>query len=328
VVAVDYSSHIHRLFRLITLIQGQPNLGPPQLAELLDRTERTIFRDLAILKEAGVPIDINPETGGYIIRKDFFLRPVDLTLEEALALLLLAEQVGGHQQLPHLQEAGKAAEKLRTILPRQFGDMIDEILPRTTVSLARRSNEPTADVYDAVRNAISEKRALECAYGSPRGDPTAAETRFRFDPYAIYYGQRAFYVIGKHHGHGDIRTLKLSRFNCCRRTDTPYMIPEDFSLASHFGKAWRMMPHGQLYKIRLQFSAKVAETTADTHWHDSQQEEDGPDGSTILSFEVDGLEEIIYWILSYGEHCRVLEPPELAERVSEMHRKAAEQYSR
>jgi predicted DNA-binding transcriptional regulator YafY len=41
---------------------------------------------------------------------------------------------------------------------------------------------------------------------------------------------------------------------------------------------------------------------------------------------VDGLEEIIWWIISYGPHCRVLEPPELKSRVASLHAKAAGLY--
>ena len=162
---------------------------------------------------------------------------------------------------------------------------------------------------------------------SPRGQSHAADAKFRFDPYALYFGQRAWYVVGYHHGHGQIRTLKLSRFTCCRTIGRPYAIPDDFSLAVHFGKAWRMMTSGTIYAIKLHFDAAVAETVADTHWHDTQQVEERENGSAVITFEVDGLAEIVYWILSYGPHCRVLEPPELVEKVREMHKAAAEQYA-
>ena len=116
---MDYTSHIHRLFRLIVQIQGSPNLNPKRLAELCDLTVRTIQRDIAILKECGIPLSFTTKkTGGYAIRRDFFLQPVDLTLQEAMAVLMLADRVGGStSQIPHLAQAGKAAEKLLAILP-------------------------------------------------------------------------------------------------------------------------------------------------------------------------------------------------------------------
>jgi predicted DNA-binding transcriptional regulator YafY len=45
-----------------------------------------------------------------------------------------------------------------------------------------------------------------------------------------------------------------------------------------------------------------------------------------IRFTVDGLEEIVWWVLSYGPHCRVMEPGELRERVRRLQQSAAAQY--
>jgi predicted DNA-binding transcriptional regulator YafY len=322
---VEYT-RVHRLFRLITQIQGSPNLNARRLAELCDTSERNIYRDLKQLEGAAVPISYDKDSGGYSIRRDFFLRPVDLTLEEAMALLILADQIGDQEQISHVAQAGKAAEKLRAVLPRQIGEVINEVLPHVTVSLAQASNEPTADIYDAVRNAITTRRALECEYESSSGKPSDDAGVFRFDPYALYFGQRAWYVVGFHHGRNEIRTLKLVRFTRCKSIDKPYMIPDDFSLDRHFGQAWRMVPSGTIHDIKLRFDTAFSETVADTHWHDSQDVQWREDGSAQISFRVDGLEEIIWWILSYGPRCQVIEPPELIERVRQLQKSAGEQY--
>jgi predicted DNA-binding transcriptional regulator YafY len=46
-----------------------------------------------------------------------------------------------------------------------------------------------------------------------------------------------------------------------------------------------------------------------------------------LCFVVDGLEEIVWWTLSYGANCRVIEPAELRKRVAEELKKASAIYS-
>lgn len=320
-------SRIHRLFRLITLIHGSPNLNAKRLAKICGMSERNIYRDLEELRDAGVPISFDKESDGYSIRKDFFLRPVDLTLEEAMALLILADEVGVQEQISHVAEAGKAAEKLRAVLPRKIGEAINEVLPRVMVSLAQSSNEPTADLYDTMRMAITNLRALECEYEPSNRKPSDDAGNFRFDPYALYFGQRAWYVVGFHHGRNEIRTLKLVRFARCKPIDKPYYIPDDFSLDRHFGQAWRMVPSGTIHEIKLHFDAAFAETVADTHWHDTQDVDWLEDGSIDVSFKVDGLEEIVWFIMSYGPHCRVIEPPELRTRIAKLHAEAAALYS-
>jgi len=319
-------TRIHRLLRLITLIQGSAQLNAAKLAEICAASERNIYRDLKELEGAGVPIAFDKETGGYSLRRDFFLRPVDFTLEEAMALVLIGREVGQTEQLPHATEAGKAIEKLLATLPAPIREMVDELLPRMSVDLARTANEPTAEVYTRIRQAITDKRALQCKYESPLRKSKDGAGGFRFDPYGLYFGQRAWYAVGLHHGHAEVRTLKLTRFLQCKSLDKPYFIPDDFSLDKHFGRAWRMVPSGKLYNIRLHFDAKMAETVADTHWHDSQDVTWNDDGSIEMRFRVDGLEEIIWWIMSYGPHCRVIEPGELRTRIAELHAKAVALY--
>ena len=320
------NTRISRLLRLITLIQGSARLNAAKLAEIFQTTERNVYRDIEKLEGAGVPISYDDETRGYSIRRDFFLRPVDFALEEALAIILLGKEIGQTEQLPHAAEAGKAIEKLLATLPANIREMVDELLPQMYVDLARSANEPTAEIYTLIRQAITNKRALQCTYESPSRKPVIESDLFRFDPYALYFGQRAWYAVGFHHGRSEIRTLKLARLVQCKSLDKPYFIPDEFSLDKHFGTAWRMMPSGTLYDIHLSFDAKMAETVADTHWHDSQDVKWNDDGSIEMHFRVDGLEEIIWWIMSYGPHCRVIEPGELRTRIAELHAKAAALY--
>lgn len=320
-------TRIHRLLRLITLIQGSKDLNARRLAELCQTSERNIYRDVQMLQGAGVPISFDPECGGYSIRRDFFLRPVELTLEEALAMLTLAEQVGTRRQIAHAADAGRAAEKLRAVLPGAIAELAGDLIPRTHIELARRAEEQSADVYTTVRQAIATRRALTCEYESLNGGSELDAKPFRFDPYALYFGQRAWYAIGWHHGHKQVRTLKLCRFTRCTLTDKPYPIPDDFSLDGYFGQAWRMMPSGTTHDIQLHFDATMAEGVADTHWHDSQDVQWREDGSIDVRFRVDGLEEIVWWILSYGPHCKVLKPAALAARVKALHKEAAGLYA-
>lgn len=320
-------TRVHRLLRLITLIQGSAHLNAAKLADICSTSERNIYRDLKEFEGAGVPISFDKETGGYSLRRDFFLRPVDFTLEEAMALVLLGREIGQTEQISHAAGAGKAIDKLLATLPSAIRDMVDELLPCMSIDLARIANEPTADIYTRIRQAITDKRALQCKYESPSQNGKGDARTFRFDPYGLYFGQRAWYAVGRHHGHSQVRTLKLARLVQCQSLDKPYFIPDDFSLKKYFGKAWRMMPSGKLYNIQLHFDAKMAETVADTHWHDSQDETWNEDGSIEMRFRVDGLEEIVWWILSYGPHCRVVEPAKLRDRVNRLHKSASDQYS-
>src|SRR3954466_16318294 len=88
-MAADYS-RVHRLLKILTLIQGGGGWTPRRLSQECGTTERTSYRDLKMREAAGIPYFFDEEIMRYAVRKDFFLPPVQLTLEESLALAALA----------------------------------------------------------------------------------------------------------------------------------------------------------------------------------------------------------------------------------------------
>lgn len=323
-MASDYS-RIHRLLHVLTLIQGSTGWTAKRLAVECRTTERTIYRDLKMLEGAGIPYFYDEPSKGYSIRRDFFMPPVQLTLEETLALAALGEQIGGREQIPYLQTAVRAIAKVRGQLPQSLRNELEKIEQHVRINLAAASPPEAADdVYQRVRDAISARRMLRCAYesirqstggnGSADAEPGEQEI-FLFKPYALLFNQRAWYVVGHHGGRSALRCLKLSRFARCEPTDRPYLIPSSFSLDKHLGKAWRMIRGPRCYDVELEFDPLFAETVADTHWHRTQQIDWLDDGSIRFRCQVEGLDEIVWWVLGMGPHCLVRQPPELIERV-------------
>ncbi len=316
----DYG-RIHRLLKILAHVQGGSGWTAGRLALECGTTERSIYRDLKMLQGAGVPYFFDKQTKGYAVAGNFFMPAVSLTLEESLALVALADQVGGKEQVPFMKGAARAIQKIRCNLPRPVQSELDKIDHHLAIHLAAaHPPESSADVYETVRRAIMSRRALECRYDSLSGNGSKSNTNgvFRFEPYALFFGQRAWYTIGHHAGRRAVRALKLNRFTCCRLTDRPYEIPDDFSVTKHLGNAWRMIRGAKSYAVELWFDAEFAETIADTHWHPTQQVIWQEDSSIVFRCKVDGLDEIIWWVLSMGPHCIVRKPWQLVSRVRKL----------
>lgn len=313
-MAADYTK-IHRLLRLIILMQSGDAGNADALAAELGVTTRTVFRDLRVLTDLGIPHALDEATGTYRIRGDFFLPPVQLTAGETLALLSLTQHVGGQEQVPLTGPAAKAIEKIKNQIPDRVLAELGDLDAHIGINLAASgpAGEAIRDVFSQIGEAIRTRRALLCRYESVNGE--SGESPFHFHPYKLSFEQRAWYAIGHHEGRGEVRRLKLNRFTGISHTDRPYGIPDDFSLEAFRGKAWRMIRGDRLFKIAIRFDPGVAEAVADTNWHTTQQVEDHPDGSITFHCEVEGLDEIVWWVLGYGPHAKVLEPPELIERV-------------
>lgn len=325
-LAADYS-RIHRLLKILTLIQSAPGWTAQRLAEACDTSIRTIYRDMRVLEAAGIPYYHDTEHPGYRVRRDFFLPPVQLTLDESLALIALAEHVGGREQIPLTRAAARAVSKVRSHLPHAMREQIDKIDKHLAIELARAGPfEGIRDVHDAVRTAIIERRALRCCYEAATGDGRDRNEPFHFKPFTLFFSQRAWYVVGHHERRDDVRCLKLNRFTHVEATRKAYHIPEDFSLREHLGLAWRMIRGEPRYDIELLFDAEFAETIADTQWHETQQIAWQDDGSIRFRCQVDGLDEIVWWVLGMGPHCRVVKPRDLADRLATLATQVVELY--
>jgi proteasome accessory factor B len=347
-------SRVHRLLRVLTLVQSGRGWDAQRLAQACGTTIRTIYRDLNMLEGAGIPYFFDEDSDSYRVRGDFFMPPVELTMEEALAILCLAESVGTQEQIPFMRPAARAAAKVRGQLPATIRDSLEKVGPHVEIRLAQAvPPDGVADVYEVVRLAIARRKALRCSYESPRhrsgpkqpsvesdgaarhsDQPTDEhhcgradnEEMFIFRPYCLFFSQRAWYAVGGHSGRRGLRCLKLNRFTSVTLTDQAYVIPNDFSLKSYLGKAWRMIRGERVYRVELEFDAAFADTVAETHWHDTQEIEWLDDGSILFRCEVAGLDEIVWWILSMGPHCVVRRPIELAERVQQLARETVRKY--
>lgn len=87
-------SRISRVVRILTTLQAGKYITVEQLAKMLGVGRQTVFRDLKELHAIGVPYRYNRKTGGYTIDPEFFLPPIDLTLQKALSLLMLVHKAG------------------------------------------------------------------------------------------------------------------------------------------------------------------------------------------------------------------------------------------
>ena len=316
---------VHRVIKIMQLIQSQPGWNAASLASECGVKERTIYRDLEMLQKVGVPWHYDEEHKCYRVRADYFMKPVELTLDEALSVIALGEQIGRTAQIPYTQAATRAVAKIRGQLPERIRRELKALDHCMVIRLGQSADGQEAiDVYAKMQLALARKYCLRCVYESSEKKFTKP---FIFKPYTLMFERRAWYVIGLHGGHGEVRCLKLNRFAQVEdKPELSYEVPKEFSLKKHMGNAWRMIRGAKSHNVHLRFDAKFAENIADTHWHDTQTLDFNEDGSLIFRCKVDGLDEIVWWVLSMGPHCEVIEPKELAERIRDMAAETAAKY--
>lgn len=170
------------------------------------------------------------------------------------------------------------------------------------------------ETFSVLQEAMVKKAVVRLHYCLNSG----REEETDLEPYHLFYGDYGWYVIGKSSFHKSIRTFKLNSIKVLEELNKCFADGHDFDVHEYFGRAWLMKPEGRLYNIKLRFSPQVARTVAQVQWHRTQTVTINKDGSAIIKFRVDGLGEITWWILSYGDQVQVLAPKILRERTAKI----------
>jgi proteasome accessory factor B len=301
--------------QLLTTLQSGENYAVSDLAKMFGTSRRTIFRDLKELQTVGVPYHYKAKTGSYAIDPEFFLPPIDLNLQEALSLLLLVHKASGQMQLPFKNSALLAALKIENNLPVKIRQYCNATLQNISTRVDPQALINHLDkTFAQLQEVIAKKNKVSMRYHSfSEGQIIDVE----LCPYHLIYIRRAWYVLGFSDLHKSIRTFNLNRIKELKSTEKYFVGGDSFDPYDFLGRAWSMIPEGRIYNIKLRFLPMVANNVTEVQWHSTQKVTRNSDGSATIEFRVDGLKEITWWILGYGDQVQVLAPKALRNKVLE-----------
>lgn len=309
------SSRISRVLQIVTALQSDQSNRVDDLAKLFNVSRRTILRDLKELRAIAVPCRYDAKARRYRIESDFFLPSIDLNLEEVLSLLLLARKVSNEIQLPFTRSVLLAALKIENNLPLKVRQYCRTVLQSISIRKKPHVRQALDDAtFSRLQRAISRSQLVEIRYDSPSEGTNISIT---LRPYHLVYAEYMWHVIAYSSFHSSVRVFRLCGIKEPVVLDKHFSKPE-FDVKDYFGRAWSMRPEGRLYNIKLWFVREVAKDVAEVEWHSTQKVTFEDDGSAIVEFRVDGLNEITWWILSYGDRVQVLAPKTLRGRIVTM----------
>jgi len=253
------------------------------------------------------------------------LPPIQLTDDEALALICLADEFGSRRKLPCYDAAYNAARKIEKTLSNQMRRAVTSIARAIEIQPAQLNiGVGKSPVFRQVINAIKNRQVLHLTYGSLTEWETI-KTELR--PYRLLFSQHCWYVLGRSSKHGEVRTFNLDRVKSLCELGKRFTVPKSFSLKRHFRNAWHMIPDiGLDSHVVIRFSSFVAQNVAEVQWHKTQQTTLLPDGSLEFRAAVSGLQEICWWVLRYGDQAEVLKPTRLRRMIAQRAKNMARMY--
>lgn len=315
---------VGRIVQLLTMLSKtgvSPTKGytASELAKLFGISRRTLFRDLKEIQGIGVQPTISCSRRGYALPPEQFLPPININLQEALGLFLLVHKMRNQIQIPFKHSAMLAAMKIESCLPPRMRNYCESALARISTKTSAQAPPLTTpgldNIFTTLQSAAAQRKKVRVEYDSPcDGKVISCEV----SPYHLFYNRRAWYIVGQSPIHKAMRTFKLNRIRSAEMLDEQFDGNDGFDLAECLGCAWSLIPEGKMYHVRLRFAPELADNVADVNWHKSQQVTRNLDGSATINFRVDGLGEITWWILGYGDQVEVLAPAALRKNVAEI----------
>jgi predicted DNA-binding transcriptional regulator YafY len=215
-----------RLFQLVTLLRGRKQvLTAEAIAESLNVSVRTIYRDIQSLSLSGVPIE--GEAGvGYRLSSSFDIPPVMFTQSEMTAIMLALKMVRGHSDPILSKGAEQAQDKLLSVLPEKVLGPINE-LPYYVPDFSGYKEE--TKWHPVLRECCLEKRKILVSYTDRKDE----QSYRKLLPLGLMFWGPSWTLLAWCELRADYRSFRLDRFNKIETLNETFEDETDKSVA-HF----------------------------------------------------------------------------------------------
>jgi predicted DNA-binding transcriptional regulator YafY len=309
-----------RLLSLQLLLQTRGRMTAQQLADELDVSIRTIYRDVESLSTAGIPVyaDRGPD-GGYQLLDGYHTRLTGLTTGEADSLFLTG-MPGPAAELGLGSDLAATELKLLASLPPGLRSRAGRIRERFHLDAPGWMTDPDDVPHLAqVAEAVWNQHQIHINYQRWR-EPREVDRVL--DPLGVVLKAGRWYLIG--HTDGTIRTYRVARIQHLHTLPETFTRPRDFDLATYW-RAYFERFKNELYTqhatVRLSPQAQrraqvllppaMGRAALDT----AQPPDTG--GWTVATIPIESIRHGHVEFLRLGADIEVLGPPELRALMSQ-----------
>lgn len=210
-------SRTQRLFDLIQILRcHRYPVSGKQLAEELDVSLRTVYRDIATLQGQGASIDGEPGIG-YVLRPGFMLPPLMFSEEEIEALVLGARWVARRTDKKLRSAATNVLAKISAVLPNDLRQQLE--FSGLLIGPAKTTIENDDEKEALVRLAIRKEYKLQMTYVDGQGD----ESQRIIWPLALGFFEELHVIVAWCELRSDFRHFRIDRIVKLVQLDAHYL---------------------------------------------------------------------------------------------------------
>lgn len=221
-----------RLFQIVQYLRSRRLTTAAQLAQWLEISERTVYRDIRDLECSGVPVE--GEAGaGYRLRKGFDLPPIMFSFDEVEALVAGARMIQAWGSPELASSSRSAVAKIALALPPERRESVQDtrlFAPRLGITAE------VAAMLELTRQAIVQRRKMLIVY-ERIGGGDAGERTVR--PFGLYFWGAKWTLTAWCELRNDYRTFRLDRIRRAMATEDRFREEPDRNLADFLAKIGR-----------------------------------------------------------------------------------------
>ena len=306
---------IDRLIAIIMILLEREKVTAKSLAEMFEVSMRTIYRDLDVINQAGIPVFATSGPGGGVeIMKEFKVEKRIFSANDINALLMGLSSIKNN--LPGEQTMAALA-KVKGMIPIEHHKEWEYRANQMKIDALPWFNAGNLfSTVEMIQEALNQQRILTFQYRDIRDKKSSREV----EPYRLLWKGEAWYLQGYCLSRRDFRTFKLLRMSDLLISDQRFEI-RDFPMERLDEMQAR---ENSLTRVKLRIQEGVRDLVI-TRFGEDCLTPDGPDHYIAeLHMPVDDL--ACGYLLSMGTRCVCLEPEEMREKMRQLSSEICEFY--
>lgn len=296
---VGASGRLARLLALLPFLVAHPGVAVSEVAGVFDITEEQLRSDLDLLFMCGLPgyapgdlIDVNYEGDRITVSNaDEFARPLKLSPDEALALVVAARSLSAVPGLSEAEALTRAIAKLEAAL----GPDMEPAAHRVTFVL-----DAEGELLQRLRAALAEQRRVHLRYHSAGRDEV---TERDVDPMRVLSVDGRWYLEGWCRRVEDVRLFRIDRVLEAEVLPVAAEVPAQAQPRDLSEGLFRPEPGDQAVVLDLSAGASWI-----SDYYPCEDVTERPDGSQRVTLRVRDLHWVRRLLLQMGPSVRVVEP--------------------
>jgi predicted DNA-binding transcriptional regulator YafY len=310
-----------RLLSILLLLQTRRQLTARELADELEVSLRTIYRDVEALAAAGVPVYADQgRAGGYRLVEGYRTRLTGLTEQEAAALFLVG-MPGPAAALGLTAQTNAAELKLLAALAPDQRDRAGRLKNRFHLDMpAWYADAETTPHLSAVADAVLHDRRIKVRY---RRWEAPREVDRTLEPHGLVLKNGSWYVVAA--TETGMRTYRISNILALTPTDEQFTRTSDFDLSRFWQDHLQYFDQSRftaeaVIRVSAALAARMYDVSFPLLVAAVAAATPEPDGTVVVTLPIESIPNAAATLARFGNNLEVLQPPELRTELATLGR--------